>query len=299
MSNERGTHTDPKQQQSQPAGAKSFSVRTFFGHLARLTLPPFIYQALIRFRLRRILPFYPATYTGVYSSFKEMDDAFPSSDYYNDNSLNELIERRRRHILERVDEQDPNEKDRYNFLCTLVSVQPGRDVSILDVGAGLGEAFEYLKIGCPGKNLKYKVLEIEQVVELAKRTVEDPEIEFYADLNDLSRVDLVFFGSSFQYFENKFDFLRSILKLCPMVVAICDSRMGDMPTFVTAQVNMPNRKIPYVVNNRSSLVEFFLNQGYVLVTQFTNPRSDNFNNFPENIKNSVKSWSLVFKKVKL
>ena len=91
--------------------------------------------------------------------------------------------------------------------------------------------------------------------------------------------------------------LRSILELSPMVVAICDSRMGDMPAFVTAQGILPSRIIPYWVNNRSSLVEFFLPQGYVLVNQFTNPRPDNFNNFPEQIKSSARSWSLVFKKI--
>ena len=135
-------------------------------------------------------------------------------------------------------------------------------------------------------------------MELAKRTIKDPEIEFYADLHELRRVDLVFFGSSFQYLENRFEMLNSILELSPRVVAICDSLMGDMPAFVTAQGNLPDRRIiPCWLNNRSSLVEFFLTQGYVLVNQFTNPRPDNFNNFPEYIKNSARYWSLVFKKI--
>lgn len=295
MNNEQKMLASAKQQQSVNASAGIVAIRRFLGRLARLTLPPLIYQAFMRFRLRRSLPFFPATYFGVHSSFKELSEAFPPSDYYHDASLNELIHRRLRHITAGTNDLEPN--DRYNFLSTLVAFQPEPDVSILDVGAGFGEALEYLKISCPGKRLKYSVLELKQVVELAKRTTEESEIEFYAESHELCRVDLVFFGSSFQYFENRFEMLRLVLELNPMIVAISDSRMGDMPAFVTAQVNMPGRIIPYWVNNRNELVEFFLIQGYTLLNQFTNPRSDNFNNFPERIKNTARSWSLVFKKI--
>jgi putative methyltransferase (TIGR04325 family) len=276
-------------------GAEIAAIRRFLGLLARLTLPPFIYQAYLRLRLRQKHPFFPATFSGVYSSFKEHAEAFSSSGYYEDTSLSELIDRRRR-LTRGPDNLDSGENERFNFLSTLVAFQPESDVSILDVGAGFGEVLEYLKVSCPEKRFKYSVLELRQVVEIAKLTIKDTEIEFYSDLNELCRVDLVFFGASFQYFENRFEILRSILELSPMVVAICDSRMGDMPAFVTAQGNLPNRIIPRWVNNRSSLVEFFLAQGYVLINQVTNARLDNFNNFPEHIKNSVKSWSLVFKK---
>jgi hypothetical protein len=70
-----------------------------------------------------------------------------------------------------------------------------------------------------------------------------------------------------------------------------------MPAFVTAQGNLPNRIIPYWVENRSSLVEFFLTQGYVLVNQCTHPRTEEFINVPKHIKSRIKSWSLVFKKI--
>ena len=296
MSDEQEIHADPKQQSSY-AGAGIVAIWRFLGRLARLTLPPFIYQTVMRYRIRRSLPFFPATYSGVYSSFKEQAEAFPPSDYYKDTSLNELIHRRRRLITRGPDNLDPGENERFNLFSSLVALQPESDVNILDVGAGFGEVLEYLKISCTGKRLKYSVLELEQVVEQAKLIIKDSEVEFYSDLHEISRVDLVFFGSSYQYFTNRFEVLRSILELSPMVVAICDSRMGDMPAFVTAQGNLPNRIIPCWVENKNSLVEFFLTQGYALVNQFTNSRSDNFNNFPEPIKSSARSWSLVFKKI--
>jgi putative methyltransferase (TIGR04325 family) len=295
MSNEQGIHADPTQQSSN-MGSKVIAIRRYLGHLARLTLPPFIYQAVLRFRLRRTLPFYPATYSGVYSSFKEQAEAFPPSDYYKDTSLNELIDRRRR-LIERGPGEDVGENERFNFFSTLVALQPESDVNILDVGAGFGEVLEYLKTSCPGKRLQYSVLELGQVVEMAKLTIKDPEIEFCSDLHELCRVDLVFFGSSFQYLENRFEMLNSILELSPRVVAICDSLMGDMPAFVTSQVNLPDRITPCWVENRSSLVEFFLAQGYVLVNQYTHPRTEEFINLPKHIKSSIKSWSLVFKKI--
>ena len=111
--------------------------------------------------------------------------------------MSELIHRRRRLIARGPDNLDPGENDRYNFLSTLVALQPEPGVSILDVGAGFGEVLEYLKISCPEKRLKYSVLELEQVVELAKRTIKDPEIEFYADLHELSQVNLVFLDRDF------------------------------------------------------------------------------------------------------
>lgn len=291
MNNEQKIPANVKQQQSVHTSTGIAAIRRFLGRLARLMLPPIIYQAVMRFRLRKSLPFYPATYFGVYSSFKELALAFPPFEYYHDASLNELVNLRLRQIVD----LEPN--DRYNFLSSLVALQPQQDVSILDVGAGFGEALEYMKIGCPGKRIKYSVLELKPVVELAKLTITESDIEFLTELQTIRKVDLVFFGSSFQYFENRFEMLRSILGLNPMIVAISDSRMGDMPAFVTAQVNMHNRVIPYWVNNRSEVVEFFLTQGYVLINQFTNPRSDNFNNFPESIKNTARSWSLAFKKM--
>lgn len=164
MNNEEKKPDSVKQQQSEHTNTGIVAMRRFLGRLARLTLPPFIYQAVMRFRLRRNLPFFPATYSGVYNSFKEQAEAFTSSDYYNDASLSELIHRRRRLIARGPDNQDPGENDRFNFFSTLVALQPESDVSILDVGAGFGDVLEYLKIGCPGKRLKYSVLELEQVV---------------------------------------------------------------------------------------------------------------------------------------
>lgn len=294
MNNEEKMPDSVKQQQSvHKLGI--VAIRRFLGRLVRLMLSPQIYQAVMRFRLRRSLPFSSATYFGVYSSFKELAEALPTADYYPVALLSELIHRRLRHFAAGTNDIEPN--DRYNFLSTLVALSPEPDVSILDVGAGFGEALEYLKIGCPGKRFKYSVLELKQVVALAKQTIKEPEIEFYTESHELRRVDLVFFGSSFQYFENRFEMLRSVLELDPVIVAISDSRMGDMPAFVTAQVNMPGRIIPNWVNNRNELVEFFLIKGYALLNQYTNPRSDNFNNFPERIKNTARSWSLVFKKM--
>jgi hypothetical protein len=148
-----------KQQQSEHTSTVVVAIRRFLGRLARLTLPPFIYQAFRRYRIRRKFhAFFPATYSGVYSSFKEQTEAFPSSDYYEDTLLSELIYRRNRLIARGPDNQDPGENDRFNFFSTLVALQPESDVSILDVRAGFGDVFEYLKISCPGKCLKYSVL---------------------------------------------------------------------------------------------------------------------------------------------
>ena len=276
------------------------SLRRFLGRLARRTVPPLISHALISRaarhpRLHRSVRCLRATYSGVYGSFKEMAEAFPPSDYYPDDSLSELVEERRRHVAAGPGDLEVN--DRYSFLSTLVALQPEPTISVLDVGAGLGEALDYLKLGCPGKRVEYRVLELPQVVELAGHTATNTDIEFHTDLRDVRHVDVVFFGSSFQYFESRFEMLQSILELNPIIVAISDSRMGDMPAFVTAQVNMPRRIIPSWVNNKGELVEFFLSQGYSLVNQFTNQCVDNFDNFPPRIRDTARSWSLVFKRV--
>lgn len=269
-----------KQHDSMNASGGIVSMRRFLVRLATGMLPPFIYQPLI---------------FGVYKTFRDVAQAFPSSHYYNDGSLRELEQRRLRHIAAGPETLEPNE--RYNFLSTLVALQPHAEVNVLDIGGGFGEAFDYVKLSCPGKRVRYIVVELPQVVELAQQTIRgQSDIEFRRGLDEIGNVDLVFFGSSFQYFENRFEMLRSLLELTPATVAICDSRMGDMPAFVTAQVNLPGRIIPSCVNNRSEVVEFFSRHGYALINQLANARPDNFNNFPQYIKNTARSWSLVFKK---
>lgn len=286
-----------KQHDSMNASGGIVSMWRFLVRLATGMLPPFIYQPLIHFRSHRSFRFFRATYFGVYKTFRDVAQAFPSSHYYyyNDRSLRELEQRRLRHITACPENLEPNE--RYNFLSTLVALQPHAEVVVLDIGGGFGEAFDYVKLSCPGKRVRYIVVELPQVVELAQQTIRgQSDIEFCRGLDEIGNVDLVFFGSSFQYFENRFEMLRSLLELTPTTVAICDSRMGDMPAFVTAQVNLPGRIIPSCVNNRSEVVEFFSRHGYALINQLANARPDNFNNFPQHIKNTARSWSLVFKK---
>ena len=72
--------------------------------------------------------------------------------------------------------------------------------------------------------------------------------------------------------------------------------MGNNQTYVTAQVNMPGRRMPYWIFQFNEIVAFLIEKNYSLVYKSTNYQPfHNFDNFP--IENEVKdSCNILFKK---
>lgn len=106
------------------------------------------------------------------------------------------------------------------------------------------------------------------------------------NLSDLKNrnFDVVYFGSSLQYFEDYRESILLALKGSLQVVLIADTPVGDLETFVTCQINMEYRKIPRWVFSLSEIKEIFKDEEYELIEIASvdwHSNIHNFLNFPE------------------
>jgi putative methyltransferase (TIGR04325 family) len=172
---------------------------------------------------------------------------------------------------------------RINILASYISGLGCGSIKILDIGGGFAEAYLHIKSSNSLK-LDYRILELEHTVDACKDIFEDfYDLKFYSDIKELEfDPDIVYFGSSLQYFENWKEFLHSLQRLNAATFIITDTPMGNIDTFVTAQINLPGNGIPRYIFSIDEVKSLFFSLGYILVhdSSIYDP-SHNFENFPE------------------
>jgi putative methyltransferase (TIGR04325 family) len=263
-------------------------------------IPPIVWNGV-----RNLLVPKPAslTYMGCYSSFADVVAAFPSSTGYHTENSEEIEIFEAQNRLMRFESGDLPEYgptlSRKNFLPILLSLAPSDEVTILDVGGGMGNTFLDLKFSLPGKKFTMTVVELQTIAESSKVLfARYPEIEFVSGFPIGGRMtfDVVYFGSSLQYFENYVAILEQVSSLAPDMIVIADTTIGSAPTFACAQVNMIGRVIPRIVFNKEELIKILLRLGYRLTHQSVNySREHVFDNYDEPARSTV-HWNLLFQR---
>jgi putative methyltransferase (TIGR04325 family) len=263
--------------------------------------PPIIWNAL----RKRLAPSRPAvTYEGQFKSFEEVRRQYPeSTNYHSPASEAEEFDQAAWKLKRFESGELPEEGitlHRLNFLPTLLSFHFADGISVLDVGGGLGVSFIDLMFSLPGKPISMTVLELPATAAQGRELFHAyKDISFVDSLpGPDAHFDVVYFGSSLQYFEDYRGFLKRITDLKPEIVAISDTTMGDAAAFVAAQVNMAGRVIPRLVFNLPELVRFFSSNGYALLHKSLN-HSDfhNFANYEPPISGTG-HWNLVFRRLR-
>jgi putative methyltransferase (TIGR04325 family) len=164
------------------------------------------------------------------------------------------------------------------------------------VGGGLGIAFIDLMYSLLRKTVSVKVVELLSIVSRGREIFKAyPGISFVDILpDDNEHFDVVYFGSSLQYFEDYRNMVQSVIDLHPEIIVIADTTMGEVATFVAAQVNMPGRVIPRLVFNLHEIVQLFASNSYELLHKSINySLSHDFSNYPAPIS-ATRHWNLVF-----
>ena len=244
----------------------------------------------------------PVTYEGIFETFDEVRRHYPSTtNYHSERSEAEEFEQAAGKLRLFVNGKIPEEGitlPRMNFLPALLSLHPGEKVSVLDVGGGLGVSFINLMFSLPGRLTSMTVMELPATAARGRELFRDYEgISFIDALpGPKARFDVVYFGSSLQYFEDYRGILRQAMDLKPDLIAIIDTTMGDGATFVAAQINMKNRVIPRMVFNRAEMVGLFISNGYGLLHKSINPNGNhNFANYASPVSDT-RHWNLVFRR---
>lgn len=82
--------------------------------------------------------------------------------------------------------------------------------------------------------------------------------------------DIVYYGSSLQYFDDNSKILTEAIQYKPRYVIVSDAPMGVQETFACAQVNMPGIVIPRWVFNQNEIIRLFDYGGYELIHESAN-----------------------------
>ena len=191
------------------------------------------------------------------------------------------------------------ESQRLNFLPTLLSGFGNGQLRILDVGGGYAQTFINLERALKGRTLEYSVIELPGVVKNSWEIFSDDSlVSFYTEDDwPSSTFDLVYFGSSLQYFEDYNGIIRRCALANPRYIVIADTTLGAAPTTVVAQVNMPNNVIPRWVFNSLEIEELLYELGFALKLRTNNFYPfHNFNNY-EGLISKTQHSNFVFEKI--
>lgn len=174
-----------------------------------------------------------------------------------------------------------DEKNLLPFLVSIISNQREKPVSILDFGGGIGVDFLYTT-QCLGEEKinKYVIVETENVCQLGAKIYENnPRVEFCTTVPH-AIVDIVYFDSALQYVDNYQDLLLQLAECQPEYFLFLRTPAGNIPTYVSAQMNVSDSIIPYRFLNMGEFSNFMSASGYTLKFSSSSSRAYDQSNFP-------------------
>lgn len=244
----------------------------------------------------------PITYEGSFRSFEEVQHHYGRiTNYHSPKSGAEeykLAAVKLAHFQKGNIPEQGVTLPRLNFLPTLLSLHGAKTVSVLDVGGGLGVSFIDLMFSLPEKLVSMTVMELPETVARGRELFRNCEGISFTDTfpGPSAKFDVIYFGSSLQYFEDYRGILEQAINLNPGLVVIADTTMGEGATFVAAQVNMADRVIPRMVFNLPEVVGLFVPKGFGLIHKSVNPEgAHSFSNYAPPVS-GTRHWNLVFRR---
>ena len=112
------------------------------------------------------------------------------------------------------------------------------------------------------------VLETKMIVDLMQPETKDiHNLNYIEDINNTKKnFDIIYFGTSFQYFISLEEFLSKIFKIKVKYIVIADTIfLENRSSFITLQINTFPSIIPQKFNNLNDVVEQFKNNKYNLI----------------------------------
>src|SRR6185312_11098142 len=291
------------------------SVGRILKNTARACLPAKLVDKISAFRAdlqyaRRVRRHY---WTGVYNSFDEVPVFGP--DYYNSD---EWISSRVTTIAALLNTPIDAVMDATDFSRTLISIAlamvashrrtTGRqsNIHVLDIGGDAGSTYAILKATLnPGdfSEIRYTVLELEKCVQDGRKiwaALGDHgplyNINFCTELPAQgTEIDLVYFGSSLQYFDDYKDVISRVIAIGPEYFLFFNSFVGSVKTHCTLQVNVDGTGLPFRKINLDEFLALF-KEKYRLIYKSSCGQNYNVDNF-EPAYRMHSSSNLLFQRI--
>lgn len=238
--------------------------------LVKMITPPFVWEGIKRIvKGKKSEKF---TFNGHYPSFQDVFRCYPqATNYHSEESENIIIESAFKALRKFENNKISDfgwETFRLNVLPTVMAGLPNfaksEQIKICDVGGGLGTLYLNLCVSCKRLSFKITVIELAETAKAGQLIYQHyNNVQFISEFpENTEHYDLVYFGSSLQYFENYEHIIESVCAYGPSTIVLTDLPMSRAETFVCAQINMANRAIPVMVINIDELMNLFEKFGY-------------------------------------
>lgn len=167
--------------------------------------------------------------------------------------------------------------DRNIVLPIVSSIIESKELHILDVGGGNPPIYEYINRATL-KDTKCWILERKEFVKKINKKIPKDRIKniFYiSSLDELKNkiLDIVYFGSSLQYFPNYKGLINKIILMKPKYIIITDTifHNKDDDDFHVLQINMSPSIFPNLFISEDKFINFMLDNKYKSILNLNIP----------------------------
>ena len=206
--------------------------------------------------------------------------------------------------LKKLKPQELTLANDYPFLvATSIIYNNKESLKIIDYGGGFGNGYLQISKGIRNlKKLKYYIVDIPEVIEVAKKNFQsEKNLFFRTKIPKLYNCDIFHYGSCLQYIDHWQKLLEKSCALKPKYLIFSDLMAGDIESFVTIQ-KFDKIKMPFRFYNINKIIKFLEKFKYELILR--NNYQVRFNGKPSELptdkfpKNSQLKFSsnLIFKK---
>ena len=245
----------------------------------RLIIPKFIYRKLseslvLRKYLFKMNIILHHSHIGIYNNAKDLKEdllkkkvpQIIGNNDTNQEHVNIQIEKNRNTANDFKYDTRISWHERESFLCHALTLFPSKEINVLDIGGGLRPCYFTLDYSLKQK-IKCHVIEFENIVKGAK--------EIYGNIQDLTyssnypenkTFDVVYFGSSIQYFDDLSGLFEKIKNYQPRIIVFSYSYFAEEhETFTTGAYTFHRKFItPTTVYNINEFIKFFSKNNYKL-----------------------------------
>lgn len=162
----------------------------------------------------------------------------------------------------------PDVVDEKALLPLLVAILAERGcVRIVDFGGAAGFSYLAMKAALsPDVAVDYLVVEHRSVCDAGRELFAgEGDIRFAPELPEPGEeIEIVLLGASLQYVEDYHLFLERLAKLRARYILFTKMPAGDIPTFATAQVNLPGKQHAHWLFNVREIAGLMDSAGYRL-----------------------------------
>lgn len=203
---------------------------------------------------------------GVYARFADVPSAGPGHEGDWVRQLRQAAELSVRAL--RANERPPGDGERalLPLLCAVCAAD-GHGVKVLDFGGGMGTSFVDVRLALPPDvPLGYTIVEIDAVCQAARGLYTPTDgVAFITTVPDqLADLDVVHIRTALQYVDDYRGLLVRLLRLRPRYVLLAKLAAGEIPTFATAQLNLPGSVVPCWFHDVREVVAIAHSEGYSL-----------------------------------